>query len=168
MPRPLRTDGKRKGTRRSDTPNRHAAVEAGITQEQPKPTGGIPVLVLVESVLYEMAKSMASYDVLGKIFGCSGAHIQQTYAAIVEQARADGLKNLHVAQFQAATQDRNPTMLIWLGKQYLGQRDITRTEHTGADGEPIQTKNDNVNRAVAYIPENNRDNRREEAPEPTV
>lgn len=167
MPRPQRTDGKRKGTRRSDTPTRHAAVEAGITIEDPKPTGGIPVLTLVPSVLFEMAKSMASYDVLGKIFGCSGAHVQQTYQELVEKARAEGLKNLHVAQFQAATADRNPTMLIWLGKQYLGQRDITRTEHTGADGAPIETKNDNTNRAVAYIPENNRDNQREDQPKPT-
>ena len=157
MPRPVRTDGKKKGARRSDTPTRHAAVEAGITKEDPKPNGGIPRLELVESVLYEMAKSYASYDTLGCIFGVSGAHIQQTYPGLVEKARAEGLKNLHAAQFAAATQDRNPTMLIWLGKQYLNQKDVNRTEHTGADGKPIETQNQNFNRAVAYIPENNRD-----------
>lgn len=157
MPRPQRTDGKKKGTRRSDTPRRGKAVEAGITKETPKPTGGIPVLVLVDDVLYEMAKTHASYDQLGLIFGVSGAHIQQTHSDIVEKARAEACKNLLSAQFTTAINDRNPTMQIWLGKQYLGQKDVSRTEHTGADGAPINTKNENTNRAVAYIPENGRD-----------
>jgi hypothetical protein len=30
----------------------------------------------------------------------------------------------------------NPTMLIWLGKQFLGQTD--KTAVTGADGGPLQ------------------------------
>lgn len=157
MPRPARTDGKPKGTRRQDTPRRHKAVEAGITQETPKATGGIPILTLVDDVLYEMAKTHASYDQLGLIFGVSGAHIQQTYSGIVEKARAEACKNLLSAQFTTAINDRNPTMQIWLGKQYLGQKDVTRTEHTGADGKPIENKNENINRAVAYIPENGRD-----------
>jgi hypothetical protein len=164
MPRPNRTDGKRKGTRRSDTPKKEAAVAAGLTEQLP----GSTALVLSESVLYEMAKGMASYDTLGAIFGVSGAHVQQTYKELVERARAEGRKNLHAAQFLAATADRNPTMLIWLGKQYLGQKDVVRTEHTGLDGEPIKTQNDNTNRAVAYIPENNRDNKPDTDPDVTT
>jgi hypothetical protein len=39
-------------------------------------------------------------------------------------------------QFKAAD-DGNPTMLIWLGKQYLGQAD--KPEVTGKDGGPIQS-----------------------------
>lgn len=153
MPRPTRTDGKRKGTRRSDTPRKDAAVAAGLTATVP----GTTALVLTESVLYEIAKGHASYDTIGCIFGVSGAFIQQNYQELVERARAEGRKNLHAAQFSAAVTDRNPTMLIWLGKQYLGQKDVVRTEHTGADGKPIESRNDNTNRAVAYIPENNRD-----------
>lgn len=156
MPRPQRTDGKKKGSRRSDTPRRHDAVAAGITIEDKKPNGGIPRLELVPSVLYEMAKNFASYDTLGKIFGVSGAHVQQTYQDLVEQARAEGRKNLHAAQYTSAVTDRNPTMQIWLGKQYLDQKDVTRHEQSGPDGKPIETKNDNRNQAVAYIPENGR------------
>jgi hypothetical protein len=157
MPRPARTDGKRKGTRRLDTPKRHDAVKAGVTVEHPMPNGGIPQLELVDSVLYEAAKTHASYDQLGRIFGVSGAHVQQTYSDLVEKARAEACKNLLSAQFTTAIQDRNPTMQIWLGKQYLGQKDVSRTEHTGPEGAPIETKNQNINRAVAYIPENGRD-----------
>ena len=39
-------------------------------------------------------------------------------------------------QFKAAD-DGNPTMLIWLGKQYLGQAD--KPQGTGKDGGPIQS-----------------------------
>jgi len=39
-------------------------------------------------------------------------------------------------QFKAAL-NGNPTMLIWLGKQYLGQRD--RPDITGPDGDPRPT-----------------------------
>lgn len=34
-----------------------------------------------------------------------------------------GRKSLRRAQWEAATKDKNPTMLVWLGKQHLGQRD---------------------------------------------
>jgi hypothetical protein len=38
-----------------------------------------------------------------------------------KRAHGDGL--LHAAQFQKAYKDKNPTMLIWLGKQRLRQKD---------------------------------------------
>jgi hypothetical protein len=41
-------------------------------------------------------------------------------------------------------------MQIWLGKQYLGQKDVTRQEHSGPDGKPIQTEK--TKRVVAYFP----------------
>jgi len=40
-----------------------------------------------------------------------------------EEGFEHGSKSLRRAQFEVAIQDKNPTMLIWLGKQYLGQRD---------------------------------------------
>lgn len=36
----------------------------------------------------------------------------------------------------------NPTMLIWLGKQELGQTDATRHEVAGVVGRPIEVKHD--------------------------
>lgn len=35
------------------------------------------------------------------------------------------------AQIKSATEDRNATMLIWLGKQHLGQSDKKEIEHSG-------------------------------------
>jgi len=39
------------------------------------------------------------------------------------QKAAPGKISLRRAQFQAATEDRNSTMMIWLGKQMLDQKD---------------------------------------------
>ena len=46
---------------------------------------------------------------------------QELDAAIIE-GRANGRMSLRRAQYQKAL-DGNPTMLIWLGKQILGQRE---------------------------------------------
>ena len=32
----------------------------------------------------------------------------------------------------------NATMAVWLGKQLLGQRDVTPVELTGGSGQPVQ------------------------------
>jgi len=41
--------------------------------------------------------------------------------------------NIRKAQIKNALEDRNTSMLIWLGKQYLGQKEPkNQTEHTGA------------------------------------
>lgn len=44
-----------------------------------------------------------------------------------------------IRQKQFALADRHPQMAIWLGKQYLGQSDVTVVEHSGRDGGPIKT-----------------------------
>ena len=43
----------------------------------------------------------------------------------------EGKMSLRRAQWEAATKKKNPTMLIWLGKQYLGQKDKIENEHKG-------------------------------------
>ncbi|MHA1859151.1 MAG: hypothetical protein ACTSUU_06870 [Candidatus Thorarchaeota archaeon] len=57
----------------------------------------------------------------------------------VKQAWERGLMmgriSLRRKQFRLA--GANSSMSIFLGKQILGQRDVSTTEHTGADGGPI-------------------------------
>ena len=48
-----------------------------------------------------------------------------------------GKASLRRMQFKAA-EGGNATMLIWLGKQYLGQSDKTQHELSGPDGGPIE------------------------------
>ena len=56
----------------------------------------------------------------------------------IEKGYENGKRSLRHAQFKAAL-NGNPTMMIWLGKQYLGQRDsVERHEHSGPGGKPIE------------------------------
>lgn len=57
---------------------------------------------------------------------------QRTHKKGLEHGKA----SLRRMQYSAA-QGGNPTMMIWLGKQYLGQRDKHDTEITGKDGAPV-------------------------------
>lgn len=52
-----------------------------------------------------------------------------------ERGQQMGLVSLRRKQMGLASV--NATMAIFLGKQYLGQRDVVTNEHTGADGGPI-------------------------------
>lgn len=49
--------------------------------------------------------------------------------------------SLRTKQVAIALNDKHPaqgTMLIWLGKQFLGQREPWRLEHTGPEGGPLE------------------------------
>ena len=111
-----------------------------------------------EKALLEAAKTHASIEQLAIIFGVGASTLAQRedLRAIIDKGRAIRKQDLLAAQFATAINDRNPTMQIWLGKQYLDQRDVTRVEQTGPDGGAIKTEQ--TMKAVAYIPENGRDN----------
>jgi hypothetical protein len=132
----------------------------GTDHEEPAPPGATGMnteVVIDEKMLYEAALTHASYRQLGLIFGVGEMTIRNNYDHIIQKARAERQKELLTAQFDTAITDRNPTMMIWLGKQYLGQTDVSRQEHTGKDGEAI--KQETTQRVVAYIPENGRDSK---------
>lgn len=54
-----------------------------------------------------------------------------------ETGRELGKASIRRAQFALAT--RYPQMAIYLGKQYLGQTEVSVIEHSGRDGGPIKT-----------------------------
>lgn len=53
------------------------------------------------------------------------------FADFYKKHSEGGHISLRRAQWQAAVDDRNVTMLIWMGKQALGQKDKVENEHTG-------------------------------------
>lgn len=61
----------------------------------------------------------------------------KTFSDISKIKSAPGKISLRRAQFKIA--EKNPTMAIWLGKQYLGQRDIIENNITVDDAEFNQT-----------------------------
>ena len=65
-----------------------------------------------------------------------GDTLQRNFGAAIKRGREHGKQSLKRMQFKAA-EEGNAALLIWLGKQYLGQKDKVETEHTGKDGGPI-------------------------------
>lgn len=54
-----------------------------------------------------------------------------------KQKKGFGRISLRRSQMRLA-EGGNPAMLIWMGKQWLGQKDNINLEHTGPEGGPIQ------------------------------
>lgn len=50
------------------------------------------------------------------------------FSDFYKKHQSEGKRSLRRAQWEAATEDKNPTMLVWLGKQYLGQKDSQEVE----------------------------------------
>ena len=59
-----------------------------------------------------------------------------TFEGVQSRFRAYGKASLLRSQFKLA--ERNPSMAIWLGKQYLGQQDPSMRRTPGADRDASQ------------------------------
>ncbi len=79
----------------------------------------------------EQMRKMASYGMshegIADVLGCSADTLTRNYADPLKKGRAEMQKNLRAAQMRLAlawpAQAGTSTMLIWLGKQVLGQTD---------------------------------------------
>jgi hypothetical protein len=78
---------------------------------------------LDRDMIFKLATLMCTYDEIAFVVGTSAQTLQKRYSAIVEKGRAEGRKSLRRAQYEKAVHDKDVRMLIWLGKQYLGQTD---------------------------------------------
>jgi len=67
---------------------------------------------------------------IAAVCNCSKDTLERRFAAILQKGREMGKSSLRRKQWQAA-ENGNVAMLIWLGKQLLGQRDYQRLEHSG-------------------------------------
>jgi hypothetical protein len=91
----------------------------------------------------QMCFVQCTQEEIAAFLGCSVATIERRveedhgikFAEYYAQKSAGGTQSLRRAQYKAAMAG-NPALLIWLGKQKLGQRD--KQEVTGVDGGPIK------------------------------
>ncbi len=102
-------------------------------------------------------KADIDWAVVGKLLeaGCAGTDIASqfgisvatlrvrckqdnnlSFSAFCQQKRQSGDNLLRAAQYKTAMEG-NTTMLIWLGKQRLGQSDKAQTEITGPNRGPL-------------------------------
>jgi hypothetical protein len=74
-----------------------------------------------------MALVGATNDEIADYLLCSTQKLTNTYAEVLTKARAAMKEKLRRYQWRSAKAG-NPALLIWLGKQYLGQRETAKLE----------------------------------------
>jgi AraC-like DNA-binding protein len=89
--------------------------------------------------LKKLAAIQCSYAEMAAILGVNESTLTRRFAQVIKEGREHGKSSLKRKQYEVAM-GGNTTMLIWLGKQHLEQRDKNSHEHSGPDGKPIETR----------------------------
>lgn len=94
-------------------------------------------------LLKKMARCGATQIEIAAVLGMSVGTLERRLRrpdvrGLYEQGRNDLFISLRTKQVQLALAG-NPTMLIWLGKQYLDQKDRSDNTHRDPDGKPLLT-----------------------------
>jgi hypothetical protein len=83
---------------------------------------GRPLIPIDENQVEKLASIMCTMNEIAAFFGCSVDTIENRFSDVIKTGREKGTASLRRMQYQAAEKG-NTAMLIWLGKQYLGQAD---------------------------------------------
>jgi hypothetical protein len=119
--------------------------------QQGKYPGGRPRLEFDLRQVEELARIGCTEEDMAAVLGVSVDTIQRRkrtcpeFCGVIEKGRASLRNSLRRLQVKKALEG-NTTMLIWLGKQLLGQSDRQSAELTGAGGEPL------LPQGVIYLP----------------
>ena len=71
--------------------------------------------------LFKLAKYNLTNIEIADIYGCDESLLVKNYSEFLTKGRAELKMRLRQTQYEVAVEDKNVTMLIWLGKQILGQ-----------------------------------------------
>src|SRR5512137_367607 len=77
-----------------------------------------------QKLVEALAKIMCTMEEIAAVAGCSVDTLERRYADIIKKGKEQGKMSLRREQFTSALKG-NTTMLIWLGKQHLGQKDVS-------------------------------------------
>lgn len=102
--------------------------------EPTKSKGGRPRKEVDAALIERMAAIHCTLDEMASITGVSVDTLGRRFAEPIKRGRARGKRSLRRHQYKLA-KSGNATMLIWLGKQLLEQRD--KLEHSGDVDRPL-------------------------------
>lgn len=91
----------------------------------------------------QLAQIGATNIEIGQILGCSEATIRGRFCEELAKGRANRKTRLRKKQFDVAMQG-NCTMLIWLGKQELGQQERVENVNINHDVEDLEAARDRL------------------------
>lgn len=90
-----------------------------------------PKKVLDEKLIADLAGIACTVEEIALICKCCKDTLERNYSQFIEEGRAHLRSSLRRKQYEVAMNDDakgQTTMLIWLGKQLLEQKDISRIE----------------------------------------
>jgi hypothetical protein len=98
--------------------------------------GGRPRFEIDYAMVEKLAGLQCTQEEIASFLGCSVDTLQadEKFSGLYKDGIAKGRMSLRRHQWRAL-EEGNSTMLVWLGKQYLGQRE--KNELTGADGKDL-------------------------------
>ena len=107
---------------------------------QPRPVGRPPIDIDYDKCK-KLAQILCTQSEIASVLGVSLSTLEHDpeFLRIHKQGLEIGKASLRRMQYKGA-EGGNATMLIWLGKQYLGQKDKQETELTGPEGKPLVVK----------------------------
>ena len=99
------------------------------TTEKPKNKGGRPQIVIDQTLFEKLCGLQCTLEEIAGVLSCSMDTVErwckrtynESFAEVYKKHSATGKTSLRRAQFKLA--EKSAAMAIWLGKQYLGQRD---------------------------------------------
>ena len=101
--------------------------------EKKKNKVGRPKIKIDEKVLENLAGILCTNEEIASFFNCSSDTLTRNFAESIKKGRDKGKISIRRLQYEKA-QTGNTTMLIWLGKQLLGQKDKIETSE---DKQPL-------------------------------
>lgn len=95
---------------------------------------GRPKFQIDYTAVEKLANIQCTQEEIATFLGCSVDTLQrdETFCGIYKKGRENGKMSLRRTQYKLA--EKNVTMAIWLGKQYLGQTDNVEIEHDMKNG----------------------------------
>ena len=75
-----------------------------------------------KDLVWKLASMMCSYKEIADMVGLAEPTVKKHFGTLIEKARSIGRRSLRRAQMEKAIQG-DSRMLIFLGKQYLSQKD---------------------------------------------
>ena len=82
---------------------------------------GRPKLNIDPETVRKLARLHCTMEEMASFFGCHRETLRNNFSPEIDKGRAEGNISLRRKQWQMAVEKGNVVMLIWLGKQMLGQ-----------------------------------------------
>lgn len=91
---------------------------------------GRPKLEIDEDQIYKLALCGMTDVEMASLLEISKSTLQ-TFRPIIKKGRSNLSQSVKRTQLEVALKEKDRTMLIWVGKQYCGQKDKQDVEHSG-------------------------------------